>query len=99
MRRLPRNGSLVGILVVGASHEPGPICTDEFMDRILIIAYIYIQTIKVSRYALRDGEAGGGGNKRRFFARLFLGQRLVVCNCSDALRISDGMAIVGSRRE
>ena len=58
MMQLPRNGSLVGILVVEASPESGPVCTDEYMDRIFTIANIYIQTIKVIRYALRDGEAG-----------------------------------------
>ena len=69
------------------------------MDRIFTITNIDIQTFNVGRYALRIGEAGGGGNKRRFFFRLFLGRRIVFCNSTSALRDSDGMAISGSSLE
>ena len=69
------------------------------MGGIFTIANIDIQTINVGRYALRVGEVGGGGNKRRFFFRLFLGRRRVFCNGTGALRNSDGMAVSGFSRE
>ena len=57
--QLPRNGSLVVIMVIEALPESGPVCTEGYMDRIFTIANIDIQTIKVGRYALRVGDAGG----------------------------------------
>jgi hypothetical protein len=69
------------------------------MGGIFTIANIDIQTINVGRYTLRVGDAGGGGNKRRFFFRLFLGRCRVFCNSTGALRDSDGMAVSGSSLE
>ena len=52
-----------------------------------------------SPYELRGGEAGDGGNNRRFFARFFLGRLLCIWYCADVLSVTDGMTIGGSRRE